>query len=165
MGGLSPDLRPKLERKIRRKNNRRRRPGKISSCGVVATARSFVVPFRSTSARRGGGGGGGGDALRFGLLGRAGLSAGEFLGNERECGGKKGDGRGREERGMKGAPAKTARAFSATIRVEGGFFVRGGRAKELGKAIGGLARRRRARRRMARFCSDFQSGLFFRIGG
>ncbi len=99
--------------------------------------------------------------MRFGLLGRAGLSAGEFLVNERECGGKKkGDGRGREERGMKGALAKTARAFSATIRVEGGFFVRGGRAKELGKAIGGLARRRRAR-----FCPDFQSGLSFRSGG
>ena len=66
---------------------------------------------------------------------------------------------------MKGAPAKTARAFSATIRVESDFFVRGGRAKELGKAIGGLARRDAPRRRRARFCPVLQSGLFFRTGG
>lgn len=33
------------------KNNRLRRPGKISPCAVAATARSFVGPFRSSPAR------------------------------------------------------------------------------------------------------------------
>lgn len=64
---------------------RRRRDGKIACWAISLYSRT---PGR--------GEGGGGDASRFGLLGRAGLSAGEFFGDERECAGEK---RGWEGRG------------------------------------------------------------------